>query len=59
MFSLIKSDDAKILSNSRFTKNAIFYKDMFAFFDAYEKFTTDYKNDLPNFCFVKKQHPHN
>lgn len=55
MFSLIKSDDAKILSNSRFTKNAIFYKDMFAFFDAYEKFTTDYKNDLPNFCFVKKQ----
>ena len=55
MFQLIKSDDSKVLSSSRFVKNATFYKDMFAFFDAYEKLTTDHKNSLPNFCFVKKK----
>lgn len=54
MFQLIKSEDAKVLSSSGFVKNAIFYKDMFAFFDAYEKMTTEFKDSLPNFCFVKK-----
>ena len=55
MFQVIKSDDIKVLSSSRFVKNATFYKDMFAFFDAYEKLTTDHKKSLPNFCFVNKK----
>ena len=55
MFQIIKSEDSKVLSSSGFVKNAIFYKDMFAFYDAYEKLTTDFKNSLPNFCFEKKK----
>ena len=55
MFQIIKSEDSKVLSSSGFVKNAIFYKDMFAFYDAYEKLTTDFKKSLPNFCFEKKK----
>ena len=48
MFSLIKSDDKKVMANSRFVKNAVFYKDLFAFFEAYEKLMAEDKKKLPN-----------
>lgn len=52
MFSLIKSDDKKVMANSRFVKNAVFYKDLFAFFEAYEKLMAEDKKKLPNFCVL-------
>ena len=37
MFSLIKKEDALVLQNSNFVKNALLFKDMLAFYDVYEK----------------------
>lgn len=54
MFSLIDSKDSKVMANSRFVKNAVFYKDLFAFFDAYEKLMAEDKANLPNYCVIKK-----
>lgn len=51
MITLLKSDDKKVLGNSGFTKNAIFYKDMLSFCEAYKQITKN-KDNLPNFCFV-------
>ncbi len=53
MFSLISKDDNKVMVNSRFVKNAVFYKDLFAFFDTYEKLMAEDKNNLPSFCVDK------
>lgn len=55
MFSLINKDDCKVMANSRFVKNAVFYKDMFAFFDAYEKLLAESKTNIPSFCLQKKK----
>ena len=52
MFTLLKSDDSKVMANSRFVKNAVFYKDMFTFFDAYEHIMKENKENLPNFCLL-------
>ena len=52
MFKLLKSEDKNFLGNSNFAKNAIFYKDMLCFFDAYEKIM-ERKDELPNFCFLE------
>ena len=50
MFVLLKDEDKNVLSGSNFAKNAVFYKDMLCFFDAYEKIT-DRIDNLPDFCF--------
>lgn len=51
MTHLINADDGKILAGSEFVKNAVFYKDMLAFYDAYEKIMSYDKELLPNYCF--------
>ena len=48
MTHLINADDGKILAGSEFVKNAVFYKDMLAFYDAYEKIMSYDKELLPN-----------
>jgi len=55
MFTLLNAEDSKVMANSRFVKNAIFYKDMFAFFDAYEHIMKEDKKNLPNFCLHPNQ----
>lgn len=52
MFSLIKTEDKKVMANSRFVKNAVFYKDLFAFFETYEQLMEKDKKSLPNFCVL-------
>ena len=44
MFNLIKEEDYDVLANSNFAKNAIFYKDMLAFYDAYTSFSASFLN---------------
>ena len=50
MFVLLKDEDKDVLSGSQFAKNAVFYKDMLCFYDAYVKIT-DRIDQLPGFCF--------
>lgn len=54
MFVLIKKEDGELMAGSHFVKNAVFYKDMFAFFDAYEQLTVKNSDELPNFCFDER-----
>ena len=51
MTPLINAEDKKVLAGSDFVKNAIFYKDMLAFYDAYEKIVSYDRDLLPNYCF--------
>ena len=51
MFHLIKEEDYDVLANSNFAKNAMFYKDMLAFCNAFDEVTNNPKK-LPNFCFL-------
>ena len=51
MFKLIKTNDKNVLNNSNFAKNAVLYKDMLSFAEAYSKITQN-KDKLPNFCFL-------
>lgn len=51
MFRLIKKEDYEVLANSNFAKNAMFYKDMLAFYNAFEEMC-EHKEYLPNFCFL-------
>ncbi len=53
MFKLLKPEDKSFLNNSNFVKNAIFYKDMMCFYEAYSKIY-ERRESLPNFCYVKK-----
>lgn len=53
MFKLLKPDDKSFLNNANFVKNAVFYKDMMCFYEAYRKICEN-KEKLPNFCFAKK-----
>lgn len=50
MFTLLKLEDKNVLKDSNFVKNAIFYKDMLCFYNAYETLM-EQKDKLPNFCF--------
>lgn len=50
MFVLLKDEDKNVLSESQFVKNAVFYKDMLCFYNAYDKIT-DRIDNLPDFCF--------
>ena len=51
MFNLIKEEDYEVLAGSNFAKNAMFYKDMLAFCNAFDEVTSD-PSKLPNFCFL-------
>ena len=53
MFTLLKLEDKNVLKNSNFAKNAVFYKDMLCFYNAYVKILEN-KDNLPNFCFLKE-----
>ncbi len=50
MFNLLKSDDKFVLDNTKFVKNAVLYKDMLCFYEAY-RLIMECKDDLPNFCY--------
>lgn len=52
MLTLLKADDKNILGNSNFAKNAIFYKDMLCFCEAY-RLVLENRDNLPEFCFNK------
>lgn len=52
MFKLLKSEDKSVLNNSSFVKNAILYKDMLCFYEAYCQIMK-HKDKLPNFCYSK------
>ena len=51
LISLIDKRDKDILSSSSFPQNAMLYKDMIAFCDAYTKFLSIEREMLPNYCF--------
>lgn len=51
MVELLKEDDRKVLSKDGFMKNAVFYKDLFAFYDAYVRIMETDKQDLPSYVF--------
>ncbi len=51
MGKLVQVNDKKVMSNSNFVKNAVFYKDMFAFYDAYNFIVNQKQESLPNYCF--------
>ena len=53
MANLINKTDKNVVSSAGFIKNAVFYKDMFAFYDAYEKLMQQKPSSLPNFCYKK------
>lgn len=50
MLKLLNKDDNLVMSNSRFIKNATFYKDAFALFDLFENLQNTKKSELPNYC---------
>ena len=52
MFKLLKSEDKSVLNNSSFVKNAVLYKDMLCFYEAYSQ-VMKHKDKLPNFCYSK------
>ncbi len=52
MFKLLKSEDKSVLNNSSFVKNAVLYKDMLCFYEAYSQIMK-HKDKLPNFCYLK------
>lgn len=53
MVKLISNSDNKVMQNSSFVKNAVMYKDMFAFYDAYEKLVGSGADNMPNYCCYK------
>lgn len=50
MLKLLKKNDNLVISNSRFVKNATFYKDCFALYDLFENLESAKKEELPNYC---------
>lgn len=50
MFRLINKDDSKVFSCSMFIKNADFFKDEIAFFDAFSNLCEKNINEIPNYC---------
>lgn len=51
MIGLLSKSDKDVISGAGFVKNAVFYKDMLAFYDAYEKLMQTKKDKLPSFCY--------
>lgn len=54
MVGLISNDDIKVLGGSGLIKNAVFYKDIFAFYDAYVNLLSLDADDIPNYCKLAK-----
>lgn len=52
MIQLINKSDSKVLENCDNLKNAVVYKDMLAFYDAYVSFLSLGIENLPNYCVV-------
>lgn len=55
MFKLINKEDAKVFSSSMFIKNADFFKDEIAFFDAYSNICERDIKELPNYCVFQSK----
>lgn len=53
MANLINKNDKDVVASAGFIKNAIFYKDMLAFYDAYDKLMNQKVSKLPSFCYKK------
>ncbi|MBQ8451302.1 MAG: hypothetical protein IJ538_00780 [Clostridia bacterium] len=49
MSKLLNAADGNVLKGAKFVKNAKFYKDMFAFYKAYEAIVSADKEKLPNY----------
>ncbi len=54
MVGLISENDSKVLGGTGFIKNAVLYKDLFAFYDAYVNLLSLDSNDIPNYCKLTK-----
>ena len=52
MFKLLNEKDKSVIDNSNFVKNAVLYKDMLCFYEAYSQIM-ERKDKLPNFCYAK------
>ena len=50
MLKILKKNDNQVRSNSRFVKNATFYKDCFALYDLFENLENLKKEEMPNYC---------
>lgn len=55
MIHLIKKSDRKVLAKTDGIKNAIYYIDMIAFYDAYSSFVGFGISNLPNYCVIDGQ----
>lgn len=53
MAFLINKNDKNVIACGGFVKNAVFYKDMFAFYDAYLKLMETDVSKLPEICYKK------
>ena len=56
MVALLNKNDNSVLSRDGFVKNAVFYKDMFAFYDAYVMIMEKNADDLPGYVFYKERY---
>ena len=52
MVALIHEKDKNFMANASFIKNAVLYKDIFAFYDAFTFIMSQEKEMLPNYCFL-------
>ena len=55
MATLLRKSDKDIIKDIKYAKNATFYKDMLAFYDAYLQITNRQIYELPNYLFLKNQ----
>ena len=53
MAHLINRNDKDVIASGSFVKNAVFYKYMLAFYDAYKKLVETSVSKLPSFCYKK------
>ncbi len=53
MAHLINKNDKEVIASGSFVKNAVFYKDMLAFYDAYKNLMETNVSKLPSFCYKK------
>ena len=56
MVALLNKNDNSVLSKDGFVKNAVFYKDMFAFYDAYVMIMEKNTDELPGYVFYKEKY---
>jgi len=55
MIPLIDRRDSEVLEKVDNLKNAVLYKDMFAFYDAYSAFLSMGIENLPNYCLINNK----